>query len=82
MYQFVNKQVASEKLNLSCATLKKYRLNGTLVEGTHWIKVNCRCIRYNLELIQDWLRNRCNPTAHNHAIYLYHVSIRGKRRRG
>ncbi|BDA73798.1 hypothetical protein CAL7716_079640 [Calothrix sp. PCC 7716] len=81
MSQFVNKQIASNKLNLSYSTLKKYRSDGTWVEGTHWIKINCRCIRYNLELLLDWLKNRYNPIAHSQAIDLYHASIRRKCRR-
>jgi tRNA(His) 5'-end guanylyltransferase len=81
MFQFANKQLASERLNLSCSTLKKYRLNGTLIEGTHWVKVNCRCILYNLELIQDWLHNRHDPIAHHRAIDIYHASLVSNQKR-
>ena len=38
--------------------LKKYRLQGDCIEGIHWVRINSRCVRYNLELIQDWLPNR------------------------
>ncbi|WP_231936249.1 MULTISPECIES: helix-turn-helix transcriptional regulator [Fischerella] len=61
MFKFVSKQQASEHLNLSFATLKKYRLDGTWIEGIHWVRINSRCVRYNLELIQDWLQNRHDP---------------------
>ena len=55
MLLFVNKRTASERLNLSGSTLKKYRLQGDWIEGIHWVRINSRCVRYNLELIQDWL---------------------------
>ncbi|MBD2358680.1 hypothetical protein H6G41_29475 [Tolypothrix sp. FACHB-123] len=86
MFQFANKQLASQRLCLSFATLKKYRLDGTWIEGTHWVRVNSRCILYNLELIQDWLHNRHDPTAHHRAIDLYHAGLasnqKGSKRRG
>ncbi|BAY84753.1 hypothetical protein NIES267_42490 [Calothrix parasitica NIES-267] len=81
MFQFANKHLASSRLNLSCATLKKYRLDGTWIEGTHWIKVNSRCVLYNLELIQDWLHNRYDPIAHHRAIDLYHASLASNKKR-
>ena len=34
-------------IGLSHHTLKRYRLQGILIEGIHWIRVNPRCIRYN-----------------------------------
>ncbi|MEO0759516.1 MAG: hypothetical protein AAFY78_21885 [Cyanobacteria bacterium J06648_16] len=54
---------------------KKYRLNGEWIEGLHWVRLNSRCIRYNLELIQDWLHNRENPTAHMRAIAIYQQQL-------
>jgi tRNA(His) 5'-end guanylyltransferase len=81
MFQLVTKQQASERLNISFSTLKKYRLNGTWIEGTHWVKFNERCIRYNLELIQDWLHNRDDHIAHFRAIDLYHASLISNQKR-
>lgn len=81
MFQFVTKQQASEILNMSFSTLKKYRLDGTWMEGTHWVKLNSRCIRYNLELIQDWFHNRQDPIAHHRAIDLYHASLASNQKR-
>ncbi len=81
MFQFVNKQQVSDKLNLSFATLKKYRLDGTWIEGTHWVRINSRCIRYNLDLIQDWLHNRYDPIAHHRAIDLYHANLPSNQKR-
>lgn len=81
VFQFITKQQASEILNMSFSTLKKYRLNGTWIEGIHWVKLNSRCIRYNLELIQDWLHNREDPVAHYRAIDLYHASLASNQKR-
>ncbi|NJN04188.1 MAG: hypothetical protein HC816_17900 [Leptolyngbyaceae cyanobacterium RM1_1_2] len=75
MLSFANKHRASEQLNLSCSTLKKYRLAGDWIEGIHWVRINSRCVRYNLELIQDWLHNRDNPKAHMRAIQLYQEGL-------
>lgn len=75
MQLFVNKRQASECLSLSGSTLKKYRLNGEWIEGVHWVRINSRCVRYNLELIKDWLHNRDNPKAHMRAIETYQQSL-------
>ncbi|RUT04072.1 hypothetical protein DSM106972_049860 [Dulcicalothrix desertica PCC 7102] len=80
MFQLVDKKQAREKLNLSFTTLKKYRRNGTWVEGIHWVEINCRCIRYNLELIQDWLHNRNDPKAHLRAIEKFRASLASNQR--
>jgi hypothetical protein len=75
MVQFVTKQQAIEKLNIGTTTLKKYRNEGMWIEGLHWIKLNSRCIRYNLELIQDWIHNQEDPAAHQRAIDLYQARL-------
>lgn len=71
MLLFASKRTASERLNLSCSTLKKYRLQGDWIEGIHWVRINSRCVRYKLELIEDWLLNRSDPIAHLQAIEIY-----------
>ena len=81
MFLFVSKKTASECLNLSESTLKKYRLKGDWIEGIHWVRLNSRCIRYNLVLIQDWLHNRGNPTAHLQAIETYQKSLLSNQRK-
>ncbi|NEQ52678.1 MAG: hypothetical protein F6K11_21500 [Leptolyngbya sp. SIO3F4] len=75
MLLFVSKRKITECLNLSGSTLKNYRLNGEWIEGLHWVRLNSRCIRYNLELIQDWLHNRHNPKAHMRAIKIYQEQL-------
>ena len=39
------------------------------------MRINSRCVRYNLELIQDWLHNRDNPNAHMRAIEVYRQGL-------
>ena len=84
MLLFVNKRKATECLNLSDSTLKRYRRSGEWIEGLHWVRLNSRCIRYNLELLKDWLHNREDPAAHGRAIAAYQqtlLSNQPKRRR-
>jgi tRNA(His) 5'-end guanylyltransferase len=81
MFQFVPKQQALAQLKLSGTTLKKYRQEGSWVEGIHWVRVNSRCVRYNLELIQDWFSNRQDPNAHQRAIALYQSSVLSNQRK-
>lgn len=75
MVQFVDKRKATESLSLSGETLKKYRLEGEWIEGIHWVRINSRCVQYNLELIQDWFHNRHDPAAHMRAIEVYQASL-------
>jgi hypothetical protein len=81
MQLFVNKHQASECLNLSGSTLKKYRLNGEWIEGVHWVRINSRCVRYNLALLKDWVQNRGNPNAHLKAIQTYQQGLLSNQRR-
>ena len=60
MVTFVGKQQASKTLDLSGETLKRYRLEGKWIEGIHWVRLNSRCVRYNLELNQ-WYEPRGKP---------------------
>jgi hypothetical protein len=86
MPQFSDKWQTAKRLRLSPATLKKYRLKGTWIENVHWVRLNSRCIRYNLDLIEDWIHNQHNPIAHQRAIELHQASLlsnqRKPRRRG
>lgn len=81
MVQFVSKQEATQSLRLSGTTLRRYRVQGLLIEGVHWVRVNSRCIRYNLELINDWLHNRHDPAAHQRAIEIYQASLLSNQRK-
>ena len=81
MVQFVSKQEATQSLKLSGTTLRRYRVQGLLIEGVHWVRVNSRCIRYNLDLIKDWLHNRHDPAAHQRAIEIYQASLLSNQRK-
>lgn len=81
MVHFVSKQEATQSLKLSGTTLRRYRVQGLLIEGVHWVRVNSRCIRYNLELIKDWLHNRHDPAAHQRAIEIYQASLLSNQRK-
>ncbi len=66
---------------ISCkadSTLVRYRKK-YWDEGIHWFRVNCRTVRYNLELIKDWVTNRHDPAAHQRAIAQY---LRDKIKKG
>lgn len=67
-YALITKQEAAERTKLSDATLKKYRLNGELVEGIHWERINARSIRDRSPLIEHWAEHRYDPDAHLAAI--------------
>lgn len=81
MVKFVSKQEATQSLKLSGTTLRRYRVQGLLIEGVHWVRVNSRCIRYNLKLINDWLHNRHDPAAHQRAIEIYQASLLSNQRK-
>jgi hypothetical protein len=78
--RFVGKGEATRCLNVSDTTLKRYRLQGLLMEGVHWVRLNSRCIRYNLDLLQDWVQNRDNPLAHQRAIDIYKAGLLSNRK--
>ncbi len=81
MTNFASKQEAAQYLKLSGTTLKRYRLQGLLIEGIHWVRINSRCIRYNLDLIQDWLHNRHDPVAHQRPIEVYQANLLSNQRK-
>jgi tRNA(His) 5'-end guanylyltransferase len=81
IYKFVPKQQALAQLKLSSTTLKNYRRAGFWIEDIHWVRINSRCVRYNLELIQDWLRNRQDPIAHQQAIAIDQASVLSNQRK-
>jgi hypothetical protein len=58
-----------------------YRLNVEWIEGIQWVRINSRCVRYILEMIQDWLQNRGNPKAHMQAIENYQRSLLSSKRK-
>jgi hypothetical protein len=75
MFHFISRADAAQILKISPSTLKRYRLNGIWIEGTHWVRVNRRCVRYNINLIQNWFENRHDPIAHEKMIEAYHLDL-------
>ena len=77
-FKFVGKQAIAKLTGLSEETLKKYRLGGVWTYGTehiYWIRLNSRTVRYNYELISDWMQNCHDPMAHQRAIDFYLASF-------
>ena len=72
---FVDKHSAAKITGLSAKTLKRARLSGNLIEGIHFVKLNSRTVRYNDQLLQDWMQNRHDGLAHQRAIEIYQASL-------
>lgn len=73
--QYVGKRKLFEITNISVHTWKKWRVNGQLIEGIHWVRLSKIQILYCLPLILDWLHNHGDPTAHQKAIENYQSSL-------
>ncbi len=71
---WINKHSASALLDISVHTLKSYRILHWQ-SGIHYQYLNSRTIRYNRELIIDWLANISYPEAHQRAIQAYLASL-------
>ncbi len=78
---FVDKHTAAKITGLSSETLKRERLAGSLKEGIHYVKLNSRTIRYNGDLLHDWMQNRHDERAHQRAIEIYQASLLSNRKR-
>lgn len=79
MNQLIDKREAASRTELSESTLKRYRLNGELIQGVHWERINSRSIRYRSPLIEHWAQNRHDPIAHLREIEVYERSLKGRR---
>jgi hypothetical protein len=69
-YELTDKHEVKAFLDVEDSTLRRYRQQHW-IEGVHWVKINCRTVRYNLELIKDWVENKHDPAAHNKVIAKY-----------
>ena len=69
-----DKHQAAEVIGLSVSSIKKLRLTGEFVEDIHYVKYSKYCIRYNAELLRDWVTNR-NTNRHAIAIENYLNSL-------
>ena len=73
--EFVSPDRLCQILDISRSTCKRRRLEGVWIEGIHWVRINCRTVRYNLPLIRDWLVNQATPHVHQRAIEAYAASL-------
>jgi hypothetical protein len=67
-YTLIKKDKAASLSRLKESTLKMKRLQGELIEGVHWVRVNARVVYYRQELLEDWAATRHDPDAHLRAI--------------
>lgn len=75
--RFCDKRKLHEELGLSPATFKRLRSSGKWLEGVHWVRINEKCVRYNLPLCRHWLACREFPEQHGIAIREYLESLEG-----
>lgn len=69
-----NKHQAAQIIGLSVSSVKKFRLSGEWIENIHYVKYSKFCIRYNAELLRDWVANK-NTNRHATAIENYLNSL-------
>jgi tRNA(His) 5'-end guanylyltransferase len=81
MTQYLDKWQAAKRFRISTDTMKRYRRSGIWIENIHWVKYNSRCIRYNSDLIEDWIHNRADPHAHQRAIEVYRANLLSNQRK-
>ena len=73
--RWLNKTDMAAKIGRSPHTLRRYRENGTWLEGIHYSKLTQNSVVYNEFLILDWVANRNNPSAHQRAIKQYLIAL-------
>lgn len=77
---WIDKHIAARILGLSVHTLKKLRSEKArpedrLIEGIHFVRYGGYCVRYNTELLKDYIATRSDPEAHKRAIEAYLASL-------
>ncbi len=80
MYAYTDKHEIGRLIKCSDSTLVRYRKK-YWDEGIHWVRITRTNVRYNLELIKDWVTNRHDPAAHQRAIAEY-LKARNKKGKG
>jgi len=78
--KFATTKQTAEIFSISSSTLKALRLGHLnrppiLTEGIHWVRLAEKNILFNIPLLEDFLANRSNPTAHQKAIEFYLRSL-------
>lgn len=79
----IDKREAAEVLGCHWSTLGRYRRDGKLIEGIHFIKVGGK-FRYIKELLDDLAKVGLNVNSRDHqrAIELYRRSMLGNQLKG
>jgi hypothetical protein len=72
---FAGPSEATAVTGLSRGELKDLRLSGELQKGAHWVAINSRSIKYNVQLLIDWMANRHAPELHEIAIQNFLASL-------
>lgn len=73
--EWCDKHCASSITGLSIFTLRDWRLNGKLVEGIHWVRIGVRCVRYNSQMLRDYMVTQSEPNIHQRAIDNFLASL-------
>ncbi|NHC34303.1 hypothetical protein QH73_0006460 [Scytonema millei VB511283] len=74
-FTMLDKYLTAKIVGISPHTVKTYR-ERYWQAGIHYVRCNSRMIRYNQELIIDWVANRSNsPECHQRAIEAYLASL-------
>jgi len=79
MTTFIGKQEVCDLLQVTERTLSRYRANHWFL-GIHFVKP-VQKILYNKELIQDWMVNCDDYSAHLRAIEAYQATIPSNQKR-
>jgi hypothetical protein len=79
MTHFANTVATGKRFNLSRSKLKELRLGRgnrppALSQNVHWFYIG-RDVRFNVDLLHDFLLNQNNPEAHDRAIAAYLESL-------
>jgi hypothetical protein len=75
LQEWCDKHEASRIVGRSASTLRDWLLSGKLVEGIHWVRFGPRCVRYNAELLRDFVAIQPNPNVHRRAVDNYLASL-------
>lgn len=73
-FELAREKEAAKRFACSQPYLKKKRLDGTLHEGIHWIRLGKRSVRYVIPVMIDFFRNRHQPYVHQQFIEDYVAS--------
>lgn len=74
-FSFIKRTELTQYVSLSRSKIKSIIRSGQWIEGVHFTRYSSRMNLFNLQLIQDWLVNKSDPTAHQRAIDNYLANL-------